>query len=74
MLINMNSRYKEEEISNVEDAEAQEASIAEEESMYPAHPECSSVGAELIASKLCLCSKPSQIYSSENEKGLQFFL
>ncbi|KAI4459833.1 g9a isoform b [Holotrichia oblita] len=64
------SRYKEEEISNVEDAEAQEASIAEEESMYPAHPECSSVGAELIASKLCLCTKPSQIYSSENDKEL----
>ncbi|KAG5881158.1 hypothetical protein JTB14_024575 [Gonioctena quinquepunctata] len=41
--------------------------IADQASDFPDDPECSSVGAQLIASKLCLCTQKTNIYrSNEN--------
>lgn len=47
----------------------QEASTGEHQSLFPADPECSSVGAQRIASRLCLCTQKTQIFVSASEEG-----
>lgn len=49
----------------------QEASTGDHESLFPADPECSSVGAQLIASRLCLCTQKTQIYVSASDQGIK---
>lgn len=51
----------------------QEASTGEHQSLFPADPECSSVGAQLIASRLCLCTQKTQIFVTASENGKLFF-
>lgn len=52
-----------------ESDEMLEPSVAEHESIYPADPECSSVEAQLIASRLCLCTQKTQLFVAAVEDG-----
>lgn len=64
------SRMKEEEDVSIEEPCVLEPNTAEDESPFPADPECSSVGAELIASRLCLCVKPTHLYMMQENSGI----
>lgn len=50
----------------------QEASVGEHQSLFPADPECSSVGAQPVASRICLCTQKTQIFVSTPEHGKCF--
>ncbi|KAF2905274.1 hypothetical protein ILUMI_00894 [Ignelater luminosus] len=60
----LSSKMKDEMISLDDSGEILEPDTAEQDSFYPADPECSSVEAQLIASRLCLCSHKTQVYVS----------
>lgn len=53
-----------------ESGELLEPNTAEQDSQFPADPECSSVEAQLIASQLCLCTQKTQLYVSAEEDGM----
>lgn len=65
----MFSRTRDDQSTNDNESEVENVSTADDQSIYPAEPECSSVGAELIASRLCLCIKQSQIYTVNETDG-----
>lgn len=64
------SRFKEEDVEMDGVETTFEPSTAEHQSLYPADPECSSVGAELIASRLCLCTRKTEIYAAASNDGI----
>lgn len=68
------SRSKDADDLNDNESEMDNASTAEDQSIYPAEPECSSVGAELIASRLCLCIKQSQLYTINENNGIYIYI
>lgn len=43
--------------------------IADQAKDFPDDPECSSVGAQLIASRLCLCTQKTKLFADANESG-----
>ncbi|XP_023019599.2 histone-lysine N-methyltransferase EHMT2 [Leptinotarsa decemlineata] len=44
--------------------------IADQANDFPDDPECSSVGAQLIAAKLCLCTQKTSLYCPPNENDI----
>lgn len=65
----LSSRHKEESMElekNLDDTPS-----TAEKNYYANDPECSSVGAELIASRLCLCTKKTQLFVA-NGSGTAF--
>lgn len=66
------SRLREESSMDAEDVSSEFIHSITDQSNYPSDdPECSAVGAELIQSRLCLCTKNTQLYAAIDKNGKQ---